>query len=148
MRILHVARTNNVPSFGRHSSLGCFLGVRRTKVAFSGHFQLHGVLGFLEGMIVFLPCFKHIFRHTFINRIRILDWNGKNEYLNLVKACLFMTVFWWCHDCTVLGVYLFRQYLNLIRKNISCSVPSSKKRPIKVNFYSKVCLIFYNHNFN
>merc|ERR1719362_1727961 len=25
-------------------------------------------------MIVFLPCFKHIFRHTFINRIRILDF--------------------------------------------------------------------------
>ena len=67
-----------------------------------------------------------------------------NTYI--LKACLFMTVFWWCHDCTVLGVYFARQYLNLIRKNISCSVPSSKKKPIKVNFYSKVCLILYNHN--
>ena len=63
-------------------------------------------------------------------------------YKHLIKAYIFMTDFRWRHDCTSLDVFLFRRYLNLISKNISCSVPSSTKGRIKVNFYSKVCLIF------
>ena len=37
-----------------------------------------------------------------------------DEKFNLLKASLFMNVFWWRHDCTILGVFLFHQCLNLI----------------------------------
>ena len=75
-------------------------------------------------------------------------WKLHNPYCHRVhlKAYLFMTDFWWCHDCTVLGVFLLRQYLNLISKNISCSVPSSNKRTDQSQFLFKVCLFFYNYN--
>ena len=35
------------------------------------------------------------------------------EFWTKIKACLFMTDFWWRQDCTVYGVFLFRRYLNL-----------------------------------
>ena len=73
---LHVSRTNNIPSFSRNSSFGCFFSIGRTKVAFSGNLKLHSILSFLEGMIVLLPGFENILWHAFIDRIRILGFSA------------------------------------------------------------------------
>ena len=59
-----------------------------------------------------------------------------------LKACLFMTVFWWCHDCTVLGVFLFRQYLNLIKEHqLQCS--QFKKKTNQSQFLFKSMFNFF-----
>ena len=38
--------------------------------------------------------------------------SGSGTHSKGLKACLFMNVFWWRHNCTVLGVFLFLRYLN------------------------------------
>ena len=70
---LHRSGPNDIPGFRSNSRLGSFLGIGRSEVGFPGHLQLHGVFGFFEGVIVFLPRLQNIFRDAIENRIGILD---------------------------------------------------------------------------
>ena len=65
----------------------------------------------------------------------------------MLKVYLFMTDFWWRHDCTILGVFCSADIWIKVRTSAAVFSVRTKGR-IKVNFYSKVYLIFYSHNFN